>query len=61
MFSESEAVRAELLEAVFIANADSRPIVTLEDDQRPGKSKSGRLRFATKDVVEYSLQELCRS
>jgi hypothetical protein len=61
MLSEPEALRAELLKAVFISNADSRPIVTLEDDQRPRKSKSARLRFATKDVVEDSLQELCRS
>ena len=61
MFSESEAARAELLEAIFIADADSRPIVTVEDHQGPRKTKTGRLRFATKNVMKYSLQELCRS
>jgi hypothetical protein len=61
MFSESEAAGAELLKTLLIAYTDSRPIVTLEDHKGPRKTNAGRLPFATKNVVKYSLQEICRS
>jgi hypothetical protein len=53
MFAEPETSRAKLIITFPVANTDAAPIVALEDDKRPGKAESGRLRSATKKFVEY--------
>jgi hypothetical protein len=50
-----------LLKPFTIPNAHPSPIVALQDHEWPGKSESGRLRFAVKDVLEESVQGTCRS